>query len=679
MREGICLTEKSFPGMSAGNAPPPLMNISCHACRAGKCRRLEVYPALLLLFLFICGGARGASYEVRGYDAALKVSRNAAVSVTERISVFFSGYSHGLYRTIPTALRIKRLVNGHEKEFLYRLKVEDVEVQGEEFSCGRKEDEGRSLVIRAGSPDRLRKGEAEYVFSYTVELPDDLVGEYDEFYYNIAGTDWEVPLEKVSFSIAFDKPADLSEFRMYRGIYGSRDESGINWSVSGNTVRGTVDGGLPAHEGLTAFLRLPEGYFEGARKPPSFLISVFAILCAGLAVLAVRLMFLSRRDFSRETRPPSAAPPGLDSASLAFVRGGAPRSRLLLSLIPWLVSRRYLEVREKEGTISVRLIKRVDDHLPPHVRTFLHGLFPSGKKHWVPLGSFQSGFSRVLEKSFRQLEDGFRGERRLENGLAGRMMLLAFAVSLAASCAISLAGWHHSFKVHFGAIMGGTIVLGFLGIGMIYTSGRQSGRGLWNRAVLPALCMAGLLFGVAAAFRILADAVMVNFYYEAWLWGCLASVCAAFLALAFAAKESPYKRNVASEGAQLLAFMKHADPEQIRQLAVENPDGFWKLLPYAYAWGVEDAWIRKIEPWDISCPSWYRSGAGAVPVRAYAAAWALSRSLNESLLAIPSGLGSGSSLEDAGFSSFVSGRGAGSTGGGGFSGGGFGGGGGGSW
>lgn len=65
-----------------------------------------------------CGG--GAPWEVRGYDVEMRVSRNAGVSVTERISVFFSEYSHGLYRTIPTALRMKRIVNGREKEYLYQ-------------------------------------------------------------------------------------------------------------------------------------------------------------------------------------------------------------------------------------------------------------------------------------------------------------------------------------------------------------------------------------------------------------------------------------------------------------------------------------------------------------------------------------------------------------------------------
>lgn len=91
---------------------------------------------------------------------------------------------------------------------------------------------------------------------------------------------------------------------------------------------------------------------------------------------------------------------------------------------------------------------------------------------------------------------------------------------------------------------------------MIYTSGRHSGRGLWIRVVLPVLCMAGLLFGVAAAFRLLADAVMVNLYYDAWLWICLGSVCTAFLALALACKESAYKRKTAAEASELLAFMK---------------------------------------------------------------------------------------------------------------------------
>lgn len=275
--------------------------------------------------------------------------------------------------------------------------------------------------------------------------------------------------------------------------------------------------------------RLPEGYFEGAPKPPSFLISVFAAVCAGLAAGAVFLMFQTfrtGRNHKRETGNPFPVPPELDSASLAFAWGGVPRNRLLLSLVLWLVSKGCMKVKEEDGTVS-----RAPDegcassaaacaHVPARPVRIRQG------KLGAP-GPLPAGFSRVLEKSFQQLEDGFQGERRLGNGLGGRMALMAFAISLAASAAISLAGWHHSFMVHFGAVMGGTIVLGFLGTGMIYTSGRHSGRGLWIRVVLPVLCMAGLLFGVVTAFRLLADAVMVNLYYDAWLWICLGSVCTA--------------------------------------------------------------------------------------------------------------------------------------------------------
>lgn len=213
---------------------------------------------------------------------------------------------------------------------------------------------------------------------------------------------------------------------------------------------------------------------------------------------------------------------------------------------------------------------------------------------------------------------------------------------------------------------------------MIYTSGRHSGRGLWIRVVLPVLCMAGLLFGVVTAFRLLADAVMVNLYYDAWLWICLGSVCTAFLALALACKESAYKRKTAAEASELLAFMKNAEPDRLRRLAETNPGYFWSLLPYAYAWGVDDKWIQKFKTLEMPVPEWHQGGMNAENPVFYAVAWSLSCHLNMFLLSLPSGPGNGMSPWDAGSSSSFSGRG-GVSGGGGFSGGGFGGGGGGSW
>ena len=108
-------------------------------------------------------------------------------------------------------------------------------------------------------------------------------------------------------------------------------------------------------------------------------------------------------------------------------------------------------------------------------------------------------------------------------------------------------------------------------------------------------------------------------------------------------------------------FLNVSEKDSINQLANDDPEYFYNILPFAYVLGVSDTWINKFESISLEPPSWYQSSAGYFSADTFSHSFSsVMRSVNSSATSAPSSSSSGSS-------------------GGGSSGGGSGGGGGGSW
>ena len=83
----------------------------------------------------------------------------------------------------------------------------------------------------------------------------------DDVYYNLIGNDWDTIIETAHFSITLPKAFDPSQVEFMTGSYGSVDTGAVNFTVTGNTIEGTLNRPLSAHEGVTLKVNLPDGYF----------------------------------------------------------------------------------------------------------------------------------------------------------------------------------------------------------------------------------------------------------------------------------------------------------------------------------------------------------------------------------------------------------------------------------
>ena len=57
-------------------------------------------------------------------------------------------------------------------------------------------------------------------------------------------------------------------------------------------------------------------------------------------------------------------------------------------------------------------------------------------------------------------------------------------------------------------------------------------------------------------------------------------------------------------------FLETAEKEQLETLVEKNPEYFYNILPYTYALGVSDKWVKQFESIAIKEPEWYDSQNG---------------------------------------------------------------------
>ena len=54
-------------------------------------------------------------------------------------------------------------------------------------------------------------------------------------------------------------------------------------------------------------------------------------------------------------------------------------------------------------------------------------------------------------------------------------------------------------------------------------------------------------------------------------------------------------------------FILTADKAKLESLVAQNPNYFYDILPYAYAFGLSSKWIDNFENIPITAPCWYGS------------------------------------------------------------------------
>ena len=571
-----------------------------------------IVPALLALLVCVfTGAAEAKSWRVSDFQDHIVVSQDGSALVTERITLIFEGEFHGIHRTIPLEYPGP---NGTNYElFLSVTSITDGSGGKLKYESSTS---GGARSLRIYIPDAVDASRTVEI-TYRVRNGTRFFNDQDEFYWNVTGNDWPVPIDHASATVRFPLFAAGSlRAQAFSGVYGSKQRDASS-KVDGAQAQFETTSPLPMRGGLTIDVYLPKEIL----KEPSALTKVFWFLGGNPVVFLPLVTFVGMfavwwykgrdPDPGMSVAPMYEPPSGISPAEAGTLLDDSIHPRDITSTIVDLAVRGYLKIEETAEKVVIFTHKDYVFHLlkpreqweadlAPHERVMLENIFAGGSD--TRLSSLKNRFYTAVPVIREDIMSALKkkGMYLLDPQSANGYSVGAAVAILAPLAILQYLGWANFF----------------------------------NSALLLLVCLP----------------------VAAMIWWLFARVMTAKTIKGGQVR-------VAVLGFQ--EFMNRVDGERLK---IMPPTTFEKFLPYAMALGVEHHWAQAFAGIVKDPPQWYVGpggyGGGFNPIFFSSSMHSMATDMHQVFVSSPRASSSGS------------GFGGGGGGGGGFSGGGFGGGGG---
>ena len=230
-----------------------------------------IFTLVLSLFSFLPAFAE--YFYIENLDVQIELQEDGSFWVHETIDVFFTSPRRGIFRSIPVNYRVEDLTQGQQQAkrdgLIYDIFLDSISVEGWEY---KEVDSEGYLNIRIGTADKFIEGKQQYKIHYRVYNAINHFEYHSEFYWNVIGTEWKVPIHESSFRIILPRsvPNPQQSYRVFAGKLGETEKV-FTESFDGILLQGESQRKLVAGEGASVALAFPEGYIEKKSLPISVL------------------------------------------------------------------------------------------------------------------------------------------------------------------------------------------------------------------------------------------------------------------------------------------------------------------------------------------------------------------------------------------------------------------------
>ena len=577
----------------------------------GRCQMHRLYRLLLsfaLLLVSACAFADlgGFYYENVKYEAY--VHKNNVWDVKETFVINFLEPRHGFYRFIPMKFTLWHDVTNDSgeksmEEFPYIVDVDDVEVTG--GPVHEQKEEMDNYVLMIGDEDRTVEGLQTYVISYKFKYPDDRVQTKDILFHTILGADFKEEIRHFDFRIEFEKPLPqkaVDNLRWYSGSYGNESNIiPIEYEATTTYIAGMCDSIQPNHA-ITAYMELPEGYYEGVEKVQYFwhyLWLALTVVC--ILVIVFRALTIDRgRSVVKtiEFYPPE----GISSAEVGVIIDNSADEGDISSLIPWLAEQGYLKIDEnKNKKIVLTKLKNLPENAPTYQKKLLDLFFPKGKTtvRLSQLGdksSEMNGVKSALKKVFS--ENGRKNLIKTDPWVYMYIPLLLFGTLTIATNIVQYFRVDEFFVAGFFWLLPAGLGLSSRLSGSnsdLYSSSFK--RVIFFLVKFTIMAMVALLYSQSTDYGSpMADRDVFLFFLANFF---TVELCGRFKL------NTDYRIDMMGRLLGFKEFIETAEKDNLERLQMEDAKYFYRVLPYAMVFGLANTWARKFKTITVEKPDWY--------------------------------------------------------------------------
>jgi uncharacterized membrane protein len=526
------------------------------------CLRLLLCLLALISALFLATPTTQArDLTIQRFDETVTVNPNGTIEVTEIIEARFTGFWHGIYRTIPVEYDTPQHLN-------YSLLLEPLSVTDDDGHALKYEQkrEGRYLKFKIsvpGAQDATKTVMLHYRILNAIRFFDD----HDELYWNVTGGEWDAPIRTASAKIELPEGVTGLHATAFTGAYGSR-ETDAQAEATGNTVQVTANHPLSYREGLTVVA----GWDKGFVHPPSTAAKIALFFRSNwplfLPVVAFFIMFWlwwtrgrdpERGSIAVQYEPPDKLTPG-ECGTL--VDNEAAMRDITATLVD-LAVKGYLTIEQKDESHLLGLThsKEYIFHLKrpstewstvrPHEIEMLSALFDDGSLTSVKLSELQNHFYTHLPAIRTRIFDALMAD---------------------------------GYYLH----RPDTVRQGYIGAGIV---------------------IGILLFVFGGALGAATGVAHLTWVFAAILTAAVICIFGWFMPARTLTGARTFEKVLGFE-----QFLERVESDRLERI-VKTPEMFEKFLPYAMALRCEKKWVAAFAGIAMQPPQWYSGpyGSGFVP------------------------------------------------------------------
>ena len=282
---------------------------------------------VVALFAVLVSTAALADERILGYDIEVRVDKDGALDVTERIAVRAEGSQirRGIYRDFPTRYRDR-----YGNRVVVDLKVLSL-LRNEAPEPWFTEDRDNGVRINFGN-DNFLPVPAEYTYTLRYRTTRQLgfFNDHDELYWNAIGTGWAFPIDRGTVDVLLPAPVEVDKLSAegYTGYQGSKGQDYRAEIVEPGHARWQLTRPLSPSEGFTIVLSFPKGMIAAPSAAQRFawILKDNRGILVGLLGLILLIVYCFR-EWARVGRDPRKGvviaryepPEGQTPASLRFL------------------------------------------------------------------------------------------------------------------------------------------------------------------------------------------------------------------------------------------------------------------------------------------------------------------------------------------------------------------------
>lgn len=519
-----------------------------------RCSTLRLCVLVLLLAASVeAAHAQQRSWRIANFSADMDVHKDGSADIRERLALVFIGEFHGIRRLIP--VDYPGPDGSNYSIFLSVRGVADDQGHKLKYSLS---TQGSYRVIKIFIPeatDTTKRVDISYSVRNAVKFFED----HDEFYWNVTGNGWAVPIDAASAYVRFPPEAEGKlRAQAFAGVYGSTDPATTD--IQGPNVLVESRNPLPARGGLTVDVFLPKGLLESPsdftralwflRSNPIIFLPLFGF------VVMFTLWWQKGRDpkAGMSVAPLYEPPAGMTPAEVGTLIDDSTDPRDITSILVDLAVRGYIKIKEIE--VSQMLMFKKRDYVFLQLK---------GPEQWGDLAPFE-------QTMMQNLFPGGAAETHLAE-LRNRFYLALSPIKSAVMSALKDKG--------------------------MYTLDPESAHAYW---ILGAVI-------IAAPFVLISYFGGVNFFESQWIAIAAIALTAVIVVLFSRIMTCKSMKGVRTRVAILgfQEFMNRVDADRLKRMP---PDTFEKYLPFAMALGVEHHWAKAFQGIVQNPPTWYEGAYG---------------------------------------------------------------------